>query len=381
MYRSDFPLHKISHDAELKSNGPLVAFEATRIAFTEVIKIYFDLVTVVKELVVTLISQTQASIDSKSYSAGLPLLQSLKAFEVFDFSPDFDAHKETLRLQNLLEVSIICDCDEAKLAIEENKPGSVEKYNSTLQQVLCVSDLRVFDKLIDLDKVRTAKTSLVAHVGLVCDRATSKFKVMFDNRDKNLYTELKIVATTIDQLRLVEIVMTASSEQYHSLTDAVKASLDSFVSSFLAMMTPTHLLQISVEESILLQSILILVNDAKSLQGKMQSDYKDELAKPTAEIFRVVRCVSDHVKKGENGVLMSFKDLNTWKSLHSKRSAIQVLDKIIKDCLALGPVPDLLNFPELIQNNILICDKAVAKAAEEGIYLLRVLYTKRYAEL
>ena len=343
-----------------------MASEATRIVFAEIIKIYLDLVTVIKELAVTFISQAQASIESKSYSAALPLLQLLKAFEVFDFSPEFDAHKERIRLQDSFGGSIMRDCDEAKHAIEENKSGSVEMYKSTLQQVLCVSDLRVFDELIDMEKIRAAKTSLIAHVGLECDRATSKFKIMFDGRDKNLYTELKIVAATIDELRLLEIVMNASSEQYHSLTDAVKASLEFFVSSFLAMMTTTHLVQISEEDSITLQSILIFVNDAKSLQGSMQSAYRDELATLTAGIFRVIKCVSDHVKKSENGTMMSFKDQDTWKSLYNKRSAIVVLNKIIRDCIASVPVPDLLMIPELIQKNFKICDDAVAKAALEG---------------
>ena len=346
-----------------------MAFEATRMVFAEVIKIYLDLVTGVKESAATLISQTQASIESKSYSAALPLLQSLKAFEVFDFSPEFDAHKERIRLQDSLGESFVRDCDEAMHAIEENKSGSVEMYKSTLQEVLCVSDLRVYDELIDVEKIRAAKTSLVAHVGLVCDRATTKFKIMFDRRDKNLYMELKIVAATIDELRLLEIVMNASSEQYHSLIDAVKASLEFFVSSFLAMMTTTHLVQISDEDSITLQSILIFVNEAKSIQGSMQSAYRDELATLTEIIFRVIRCVSDHVKNGENGVMMSFKDQDTWKSLYSKRSAIEVLNKIIRDCIASVPVPDLLMIPELIQKNFKICDDAVAKAALEGMQL------------
>ena len=100
--------------------------EAIRIAFTDMIQLYHNFTTEIKKAFVSIIDTIQTSIRSKSYMTGLPSLQRLKSLQVFDLTPEINAPEATLRLQTLFFKSIISDCDEAKLAIDNNISDSVE---------------------------------------------------------------------------------------------------------------------------------------------------------------------------------------------------------------------------------------------------------------
>ena len=117
-----------------------------------------------------------------------------------------------------------------------------------------------------------------------------------------------------------------------------------------------------------LKDLLIMVNDASTFQGCLKSAYKGEFDIIMSEVYRIMKVLSDHVTKGENGVKVSFKSQSTLKSLFWKRSRVCDLSDIVNDCV--GLVPALKPVPGLLKNSLSKCDIAVARAATEGIALL-----------
>ena len=339
---------------------------------------YFVLVTEINKSVISLKDAVQVSIDSKSYSTGLPSLQRLKAFEVFDSSHEIGAYEAVLQLQTLFVGSIICDCDKAKDAIDENTSDSVDNFNKTLQQVLDVSALTIFNELVDMGGVRVAQKSLIAHVGLTCDRITTEFNVMITDHDIKIFIKIKVKAAIIDQLRSHQLVMQQTADQHHTLIDAIKTSLEYFSKSAvkqISNVTTVHFNDVTAptdsmppKNVISLKDLLIMVNDASTFQGCLKSAYKGEFDIIMSEVYRIMKVLSDHVTKGENGVKVSFKSQSTLKSLFWKRSRVCNLSDIVNDCV--GLVPALKPVPGLLKNSLSKCDIAVARAATEGIALL-----------
>ena len=110
------------------------------------IQLYHNLATEIKKAIVSIIDMIHTSIQDKAYVRGLPSLQRLKGLEVCDLTPEMNVPEATLRLQTLFFKSIISDCDDAKLAIENNISDSVETFNHILHQVVAVSALSDFNE-------------------------------------------------------------------------------------------------------------------------------------------------------------------------------------------------------------------------------------------
>ena len=347
--------------------------QAIQIAFTDMIQLYHNLVTEIREIISSIIDAIQTSIHSKSYVTGLPSLQRWMCFEVFNLTLKINSAEPAVRLQTLFFKSIISDCEEAKIAIDNNISDSAETYNQILHQVLAVSARSDFDE--EIGGVVAAQESLIAHIGLACDKTTSEFQTMFAEHDIGIYRKIIGKVATIDLLRSHKLVLSETSGKYHALTDAIKTSVESYSKeairqiSDISTMQSTDMLAptIRMEENnaVSLKRLLILINDASTFKGCLQSAYRNELDNVMNEIYKMNKVLSDHVAKGENGRTISFKNHSNLKSLHFKRSAVCSLRKVIVDCV--DSVPVLVNLPNMMSIVLKKCDTAVAKAAMEGI--------------
>ena len=341
--------------------------EAIRIAFTDVIQLYHNLTTELKRAIVDIVDTIQASIQSKYYIKGLPFLQRLRGLEVFDLTPDINGAE--LNLRSLFFKSIISDCDEAKLAIDNNISDSVETFNHILRQVQAVSALTDFEG--EIDGIFEVQESLIAHIGLACDRAKSEFQTMFAENDIGIYSKIMGKIATIDLLRFDEPVLYKTSGKYHALTDAIKTSVESYSKEAIRQINDLSIMRstenfattnlMNAKNVLSLEQLLILINDASTLQ----SAYRSELDNVMDEVHKMNGDLSDHAVKGENGITISFKSHSNLKSLHFKRSAVCSLRQVIVDCADLVPV--LVNLPNMMTTVLVKCDTVVATAAMEGI--------------
>ena len=342
--------------------------EAIRIAFIDMIQLYHNLTTEMKKVIDSIIDAIQTSIGSKSYIAALPSLQRLRGLQVFNLIPEINGSEATLRLQTLFFKSIISDCDEAKLAIDNNISGSVETYNYILHQVLAVGALTNFNE--EIGEVVAAQESLIAHIGLACDRTTEEFQTMFAERDAGIYSKTIGMVATIDLLRSHKLVLYETLGNYQFLTDAIKISIEFYSKEAIRLIG--ELVAITATEIFAeaksvksLKYLLILINDASTFQGTLQSVYTVEHENVMSEMYRMIKVLSDHAGKGENGIKISFRSHSNLKSLHVKRNVICSLRQIIVDCV--DSVPVLVKLPSMMTTALNKCDTAVAKAAMEGI--------------
>ena len=343
--------------------------QAIQIAFTDMIQLYHNLVTEIREIISSIIDAIQTSIHSKSYVTGLPSLQRWMCFEVFNLTLKINSAEPAVRLQTLFFKSIISDCEEAKIAIDNNISDSAETYNQILHQVLAVSARSDFDE--EIGGVVAAQESLIAHIGLACDRAKSEFQTMFAEHDIGIYSKIIGKVATIDLLRSHELVLHKTSGKYHALTDAIKTSVESYskeairqISDISTMRLATTNL-VNAKNVLPLKQLLILINDASTLQ----SAYRSELDNVMDEMYKMSKVLSDHAVKGENGIKISFKSHSNLKSLHFKRSAVCSLRQAIAGCVDSMPV--LVKVSNMMTTVINKCDTAVAKAAIEGILQLQ----------
>ena len=347
--------------------------EAIRIAFTGVVQLYLNLTTEIKKAIVAIVDRIKTNIQSKYYIKALPFLQRLKCLEVFDLTPEINGPEGALNLHTLFFKSIISDCDEAKLAIENNISDSVETFNHILHQVVAVSALNDFNE--EIGGVVAAQESLIAHIGLACDRAKSEFQAMFAEHDIGIYSKIIGKIATIDLLRSDELVLYKTSGKYHALTDAIKTSVESYSKEAIRqindlstmqlteMLAPTDLMVAKNVTS--LKRLLILIYDASTFKGGLQSASTSDLDNVMLEMYRMSKDLSDHAIKGENGITISFKNHSSLKSLHFKRSAVCSLRQIIVDCV--DSVPVLVKLPNMMTTVVVKCDTVVARAAMEGI--------------
>ena len=358
---------------ELEENQALAISEVIQIAFTDMIQLYLNLATEIRETISSIIDAIQSSIQSKSYITGLPSLQRLMSLEVFNLTVKINGAEPTVRLQTLFFESIIFDCEEAKTAIDSNIFDSAETFNHILHQVLAVSARSDFNE--EIGGVVAAQESLIAHIGLACDRAKTEFQTMFAEHDVGIYSKIIGKVATIDLLRSHELVLHKTSGKYHALTDAVKTSLESYskeairVISDISTMQSTDILaptnRMEEKNAVSLKRLLILINDASTFEGSLHSAYKSELNHVMDEMYKMSKVLSDHAVKGENGITISFKSHSNLKSLHFKRSAVCSLRQAIAGCVDSMPV--LAKVSNMMTTVVVRCDTVVARAAMEGI--------------
>ena len=333
------------------------------------IQLYHNLATEIKKAIVSIIDMINTSIQDKAYVRGLPSLQRLKGLEVCDLTPEINVPEATLRLQTLFFKSIISDCDDAKLAIENNISDSVETFNHILHQVVAVSALSDFNE--EIGGVVAAQESLIAHIGVACDRAKSEFQAMFAEHDIGIYSKIIGKIATIDLLRSDELVLYKTSGKYHALTDAIKTSVESYSKEAIRQISDMSTMRfattnlVNAKNVLPLKQLLILINDASTLQ----SAYRSEFDNVMDEMYKMSKILSDHAVKGENGKTISFKNHSNLKSLHFKRSAVCSLRQAIAGCV--DSVPVLAKVSNMMTTVINKCDTAVAKAAIEGIMQLQ----------
>ena len=329
------------------------------------IQLYHNLATEIKKAIVSIIDIIHTSIQDKAYVRGLPSLQRLKGLEVCDLTPEMNVPEATLRLQTLFFKSIISDCDDAKLAIDNNISDSVETFNHILHQVVAVSALSDINE--EIGGVVAAQESLIAHIGLACDRAKSEFQTMFAEHDICIYSKIIGKVATIDLLRSHELVLHKTSGKYHALTDAIKTSVESYSKEAIRQISDISTMQLAItnlvnaKNVLSLKQLLILINDASTLQ----SAYRSELDNVMDEMYKMSKVLSDHAVKGENGIKISFRSHSNLKSLHFKRSTVCSLRQAIAGCV--DSVPVLAKVSNMMTTVINKCDTAVAKAAIEGI--------------
>ena len=341
--------------------------EAIRIAFTGVVQLYLNLTTEIKKAIVAIVDRIKTNIQSKYYIKALPFLQRLRGLEVFDLTPDINGAE--LNLRSLFFKSIISDCDEAKLAIDNNISDSVETFNHILRQVQAVSALTDFEG--EIDGIFAVQESLIAHIGLACDRAKSEFQIMFAEHDIGIYSKIMGKIATIDLLRFDEPVLYKTSGKYHALTDAIKTFVESYSKEAIRQINDLSIMRstenfattnlMNAKNVLSLEQLLILINDASTLQ----SAYRSEFDNVMDEMYKMSKVLSDHALKGENGIKISFKSHSCLKSLHFKRSAVFSLRQVIVDCADSMPV--LVKVSNMMTTVLVKCDTVVATAAMEGI--------------
>ena len=339
-------------------------------AFKEVIQVCHGLMKEIELSTATFINTTRSCIRSKTYLKGLSSLQRLAAFEMFDF----DGHEEAFQLQTLFKESIISDCGEAVLALNDDVTSSVVIFNKTLQEMMCVCAVYKDDKLIE------ALISLIAHVGLVYEGITSRFQDMIVNCDVHLFSKAKADAETIDLLRSHELVKVETESQFQSLVSAVKVLIEIFLKQaieqigYIANMSTCDWVAaaqstvIGKKDMTPLKDLILLITDASTMHGDLKIDCKCEFNVLHEKINSLLKCFNGHIKEAELDLLGFFRNQVRLTSLNCERYTLLALSKIISDCNGLAP--SLVSFLKIISNAVSKSDKAVTNVATRGTIVI-----------
>ena len=348
----------------LVADHAVLADKATLAAYKEVIQTCDDLMVEITSAAATLIDETRKSITGKTYTKGLPLLQRLAAIEMFDF----EGHEHATLLQALFVQSIFDDCGEVIRVLDDDTFISAEVLNKTLHEVLCVCSIFNDIKLIE------AKKSLIAHIGQVYERMTSRFQDMIIKCDVHLFSKAKADAKAIDILRSYELVKKETNSQFQSLASAEKSLIENFLKQaieqivYIANMNihdwvaAAHGTEIGIKSVTPLKDLILLITNAT--QGDLKNVYKRELDDLEIKISSVIKNFNDDVKKAEKNNDDLFRKQTELTSLYCKRCALLALSKISSDSNSV--VPSVSSLQRCIAKG----DKAVTNVAKRGTTIL-----------
>lgn len=380
--------------------------------FGLIVQLYQGLFELVSGGVKGLFADFHDKIDSRQYSSGMSLFQQVRAFVQFDLSPVVDVNEEILRCRSLFLLRLKVDCDAANQEVDTDMSNSTDTFNSTLQRVLAVTSLPAFSEFVDMEKVRTVQDSLTDRVRQACDKVTYQFRCMFAEEDSRIFEKVKISSVALDALRVDVSVCRATAEQHRLLLDAVRTALECYRKQAIKLIgvatrQPTNphraalgersqpatvqdegatednpaegsptAQSISVTPPLDLKTLLLMLHDASTMHGGLQSAYQGELEEVKHEMKTLVDSFTRQLADGEGGVKLTIRIRQTLNSLRDSRCAVLNLLESIGDDVRHRDIRDLVDV------FLLRCDDVVAKAATEGsatkISTMHIAHSPRY---
>lgn len=351
--------------------------------FSRIVELYDGLLVEIIGGIRGFIKDLESLIQSNLYSKCLPFFQKLETFQMFGLSSEVSVSAQMLRLRDHFTERITEYCKDA------NMSNSTEIFNSTIKEVLAVMSLTAFKNFIDMEKLRAMQESLISRVGNVCDEITSEFQRLCEVNDTRLFQKVKSSASAIDLFRKEKIVNEGTAEQYRSLANAVRSALKGFrkqaskkINEAIRHNDNTNgvdereersqdgLDNLPLDKSLMnvpkchnLKVLLLLIQDASTLQGELKCVYKGEFNEVTQEMKTVVNDLSCQLANGEGGVNLTYRDrIKLTLYSDNRRKVLQLSETVDDDTTKiLGDLPDL--FRAFLQK----CDYVIAEAATEGI--------------